>query len=198
MNMTKSNNQNKPYEIRWHGRGGQGAITAARIVAKCAFKKGYLGVTAAPSFGAERRGAPVSALTRLSAEPIRTVSQVETPDAVVVLDDSLLNYPEVMSGFSGDTWLIINTSQPAKELGIRPGIKVATVDATRVCRELGLIVNGQTVVNTAIVGALARAIDTIDLETIRIVIKENFSNSYQINISAMEKTYESTKLNGAK
>jgi len=66
----KSSLSNRPLEIRWHGRGGQGAITAAKIIAQAAYLKGYKGVTAAPSFGAERRGAPVSASTRISTEPI--------------------------------------------------------------------------------------------------------------------------------
>ena len=82
----------KLYEIRWHGRGGQGAVTAAKIVARAAYLKGYQGVTAASSFGAERRGIPVSALTRISAEPVMIVSQLENPNAVVVLDHTLLKY----------------------------------------------------------------------------------------------------------
>src|SRR4030042_1325818 len=96
----------RPYEIRWHGRGGQGAITAAKIVAQAAYIKGYRGVTAAPSFGAERRGAPVSASTRISPEPIMVVSQIEGPDVVVVLDHTLLKYPEVTSGLVNGGWLV--------------------------------------------------------------------------------------------
>ena len=74
------------YEIRWHGRGGQGAITAARILAQAAYLEGYGGVTAAPSFGAERRGAPASASTRIAPQTIMVVSHVENPNVVVVLD----------------------------------------------------------------------------------------------------------------
>ena len=85
----------KPYEIRWHGRAGQGAMTAAKIVAQAAYLEGYQGVTATPSFGAERRGAPVSASIRISSEPIMVVSEVEKPDVVVVLDHTMLKYQEV-------------------------------------------------------------------------------------------------------
>src|SRR4030042_2666608 len=94
----KSSMTTKLYEIRWHGRGGQGAVTAAKIVAQAAHFQGYQGVHAAPSFGAERRGVPVSALTRVSTEEIAVVSQVEKPNAVVVRDQSLLKYQEVISG----------------------------------------------------------------------------------------------------
>ena len=94
------------HEIRWHGRGGQGAITAAKITAQAAYLDGYHGVTAAPSFGAERRGAPVSASTRIARAPVMVMSQVEEPDVVVVLDHTLLRYEDVISGLrpGGGSW----------------------------------------------------------------------------------------------
>ena len=185
----------RPYEIRWHGRGGQGAITAAKIVAQAAYLKGYQGVTAAPSFGAERRGAPVSASTRISPEPVMVISQVEKPDMVVVLDHTLLKYQEVTGGLDREGWLVVNSWQHPKELNITGDFNIATADATRVCRELGLIIAGLPVVNTAILGALVRATKVVDMAGIETVIRERFSNStVDINLAAIMKTFEITKL----
>jgi len=186
----------KLYEIRWHGRGGQGAVTAAKMVAQAAFFKGYQGVTAAPAFGAERRGAPVSASTRISSEPIMVISQVEKPNVVVVLDHTLLKYPEVISGLGSGGWLIVNSWQHPKELNIKKGdFNIATVDATKVCRELGLIVGGLPMVNTAMLGAFACATQVVDLASIERVIRERVSNNaVDINLAAIAKTYEITKL----
>jgi len=185
----------RPYEIRWHGRGGQGAITAAKIVAQAAYLEGYQGVTAAPSFGAERRGAPVSASTRISPEPVMLVSQVERPNAVVVLDHTLLKYQEVTDGLDREGWLVVNTWQYPKELNIEGNFNIATADATRVCLELGLTVAGLTVVNTAILGALIRATKVVGMASIDKAIRKRFSdNAIDINLAAITKTYEITKL----
>jgi len=185
----------RPYEIRWHGRGGQGAITAAKIVAQAAYLKGYQGITAAPSFGAERRGAPVSASTRISPQAVMVISQVEKPDTVVVLDHTLLKYQEVTSGLDRGGWLVVNSWQHPKELDIKGDFNIATADATRVCRELGLIIAGLPVVNTAILGALVRATNVVDMASIEAAIRERFSNSMiDINLAAIMKTFEITKL----
>jgi 2-oxoacid:acceptor oxidoreductase gamma subunit (pyruvate/2-ketoisovalerate family) len=185
----------KIYEIRWHGRGGQGAVTAAKIIAQAAYFKGYQGVTAAPSFGAERRGVPVSALTRISAKAIAVVSQVENPSAVVVLDQSLLKYRDVISGLSSDGWLVVNSWLHPKELKIKGDFNIAAADATKVCRELGLMVGGLPMVNTAMLGALACATQIVDMSSIEKVIRERFSNNaVDINLAAIKKTYEITKL----
>ena len=185
----------RPYEIRWHGRGGQGAITAAKIVAQAAYLKGYQGVTSAPSFGAERRGAPISASTRISPEPVMAISQVEKPDVVVVLDYTLLKYEEVTSGLKKGGWLIVNSWQHPRELNIKGDFNIATADATRICQELGLIVAGLTVVNTAILGAFIRATKIVDMARIEKVVRERFpGNAIDINLAAITKTYEITKL----
>ena len=185
----------KPYEIRWHGRGGQGAITAAKIVAQAAYLEGYHGVTASPYFGAERRGAPVSASTRISREPVLVVSQVETPDVVVVLDHTLLRYQEVTSGLAKGGWLVVNSWHRPSELDVRGDFSIATADATEVCRGLGLVVAGLTVVNTAILGAFVRATRMIGMKSIEKVIKERFSNSVAgVNIDAIKRTFEITEV----
>ena len=185
----------KLYEIRWHGRGGQGAVTAAKILAQAAYLKGYQGVTAAPSFGAERRGVPVSALTRISTEPVMVVSQVEKPNVVVVLDYTLLKYKEVISGLTSGGWLVVNSWQHPKELKIEGDFNIATADATKICRELELMVGGFPMVNTAMLGAFTRATQIVDIPSIKKVIRERFTNNaIDINLTAIEKTCEITKL----
>jgi pyruvate ferredoxin oxidoreductase gamma subunit len=183
------------YEVRWHGRGGQGAITAAKILAQAAYLEGYQGVTAAPSFGAERRGAPVSASTRIAPQTIMIVSQVETPNVVVVLDHTLLKYDEVTSGLVKGGWLIVNSWRHPEELDLGGGFNIATADATEVCSSLGLIVAGVTVVNTAILGSFIRATEAVSMASMEKAIRERFSDSeIDINLAAIAQTYKITKL----
>ena len=183
------------YEIRWHGRGGQGAITAAKILAQAAYLEGYKGVTAAPSFGAERRGAPVSASTRIAPQTIMAVSQLESPNVVVVLDHTLLKYDDVTRGLVKGGWLIVNSWRHPKELDTGGSFNIATADATRVCSGLGLIVAGITVVNTAILGALVRATEAVGMASVEQAIRERFSASeVGINLAAIAQTYETTRL----
>jgi 2-oxoacid:acceptor oxidoreductase gamma subunit (pyruvate/2-ketoisovalerate family) len=185
----------KLYEIRWHGRGGQGAITAAKIVAQAAYLTGYRGVTAAPTFGAERRGAPVSASTRISREPVMVMSQVEEPDIVVVLDQTLLRYEDVTGGLRKGGWIIVNSWQKPGELKVKGDFNIATADATRICRELGLVVAGLTIANTAILGAFVRATELVDMASLETVIRQRFTNSaMNTNLAAIKKTYEITQL----
>lgn len=183
------------YEVRWHGRGGQGAITAAKILAQAAYLEGYQGVTAAPSFGAERRGAPISASTRIAPQTIMVVSQIETPNVVVVLDHTLLKYDEVTSGLVKGGWLIVNSWRRPEELALPGDFSIATADATRVCSDLGLIVAGVTVVNTAILGAFVRATEAVSMTSMEKAIRERFSHSQAgINLAAIAQTYEITRL----
>lgn len=183
----------KIYEIRWHGRGGQGAVTAARIVAEAAFLKGYQGVTATPSFGAERRGVPVSAATRISRSPIRVLSQVVQPDIVVVLDQTLLAYPDVVDGLKNGGWLIVNSNQEPQSLGFNGRFKVATADASGICRGLGLVAAGITMVNIAILGSVARATKLVNLHNLIEVLKTRFSGkAFDLNLKAIKETYEIT------
>jgi 2-oxoacid:acceptor oxidoreductase gamma subunit (pyruvate/2-ketoisovalerate family) len=153
-------------EVRWHGRGGQGAISSSQLLAQAAFLAGFRGVTSAPTFGAERRGAPVSASNRLSKEPLRTFSQIEHPDAVVVLDDTLLEVADATAGLSDEGWVIINSHADPGELGLNGDFSVATADATRIATELGLVVAGSVIVNTAMLGAFAKTTGLVSLDDI--------------------------------
>lgn len=153
-------------EIRFHGRGGQGAVTAAEILAKSAFEDGKF-AQAFPFFGVERRGAPVMAFTRISDEPIRRRDQVYEPDYVVVLDDGLMNVVDVYSGLKEDGGVIVNTTDESKVAGKS---KAYIIDATGIALE-NLGVN---IVNTVMLGSFAKKSGTINIESLLKVIKESF------------------------
>jgi len=185
----------KPYEIVWHGRGGQGAVTAAKIVAQAAYLDGYEGVTATPFFGAERRGVPVGASTRISRQIIRVLSQVEHPDAIVVLDDTMLKNSGILTDLEAGGWLVVNSSRKPAEFASDIHSNVACIDATTICHDMGLVVAGLTVVNTAMLGALVRVTGIVTLDSIRTVIGSIFNSSvFSTNMKAIEKSYHLTEI----
>jgi len=157
-------------EIRIHGRGGQGGVTAAQLIAHAAFKEGKW-VQAFPHFGAERRGAPVKAFIRISDRPILLHSQVYNPDYVMVFDPKLLQAVDFAHGLKKDGMVIINTVRKPEEITLADR-KVAAVDATGIALEANLVVEGAPVVNTAMVGAFAKATCEVKLESVIEAIKE--------------------------
>jgi len=164
----------RTYEIRWHGRGGQGAVTAAKILADAAFRSGFAGVASAPSFGSERRGAPITASTRLSSAPIREHSQVSKPDIVIVLDDTLLGVAGAARGLRPGGVLIVNTSRPAAALGVPEGVRVVTADVSAAAQAAGLVVSGVPMVNTAILGTFAAATGLVRMDRLEEAIAASF------------------------
>ncbi len=182
-------------EIRWHGRGGQGAISSAKILAAAAYRGGFKGVTSAPSFGAERRGAPVTASTRMSAEPIRVFSQIEHPNIIVVLDDTLVHTANATSGLQSGGWVIINSKKSPAEWAIEGDYRVATADASGAAEEVGLIIGGAPMVNTAMLGAVARATELVTMEDLEVSLEGAFpGGKAAINYDAARLTYERTVL----
>ena len=176
-------------EIRIHGRGGQGGVTAAELIARAAYKEGKW-VQAFPYFGAERRGAPVKAFARISDNPILIRSQIYNPDYVIVLDESLLDVANVTEGLKKDGIIIINTRKKPSEIDLA-GYRVATVDATGIALELGLLVAGLPVVNTAMVGAFAKATGEIKIESVIESIKEEWRGAIgEKNAKAAVLAYE--------
>jgi pyruvate ferredoxin oxidoreductase gamma subunit len=146
-------------EIRWHGRGGQGAVTSAEMLAQGAISEGKF-AQAFPSFGPERRGAPVQAFNRVDAkEPVRIRADITEPDHVVVCDPSLLGKINVTSGLKEGGWVIINTRKTPEEIKSEFDIKypVATVNAGKIARE----VLGVNIVNTTMLGALLKVTKVI-------------------------------------
>ncbi len=176
------------YEIRWHGRGGQGAVTSSKILADAGFRSGFAGVTAQPSFGAERRGAPVTASTRLARSPLRTVSQVNAPDIVVVLDESLLEVGGATAGLKPGGTLIVNTTKSPEEFGVTCECRIVTADVTGAASAAGVVVGGAPMVNTAILGAIAAATRLIGMDSLQAAIEEQFAPA------AAKKNYDAARL----
>jgi pyruvate ferredoxin oxidoreductase gamma subunit len=177
-------------EIRWHGRGGQGAVTSAELLAQAAINEGKY-AQAFPAFGAERRGAPVVAFLRIDpAHPIRVRSEVAEPDIVVVLDPSLLRVVKVTSGLKPAGVLVVNTHKSPDEVAAEFGVScsLATVDATKIAREK----LGVPIVNTAMIGAFLKASPVVRKESLVEPLRERFGRLADRNIAAMEQAYEMT------
>jgi len=178
-------------EIRFHGRGGQGAVTSAELLALAAIKEAKYAM-AFPSFGPERRGAPVVAFCRISDERIRVRSVIQHPDIVLVLDPSILRLVDVCNGLKADGILVTNTrfspDEIRKELGIH--YRVATVDAAGIAKEeLGV-----PITNTTMLGALLKAADLVDKESMQGPLKDRFGRLAERNIRAFERAYNETKI----
>ena len=157
--------------IRWHGRGGQGAITAAKIVAGAAFICGYPGVVMAPTFGTERRGAPVMTSLKISKTKIYDLSPIERPDIVVVLDHLLLNEADVTHGLKQGGIIVLNTPMVHESYDFK-NYRLATADITAISVEAGL---PHGIVNTGIIGSLERATNLLGIDILIKGIEEEFS-----------------------
>ncbi len=183
-------------EIRWHGRGGQGAKTAAQLVAQVALEEGKFS-QGFPEYGPERMGAPIRGFTRISEGAIRLHCPIEHPDVVVVLDDSLLALPMVADATDDGTVFVINTSASPGEIREKLGRQGATVyciDAT------GISIDeiGRPIPNTPMIGALIKATECITLDAIKKDVEKKFMKKFgervvQGNIRAIERAYEEVK-----
>jgi 2-oxoacid:acceptor oxidoreductase gamma subunit (pyruvate/2-ketoisovalerate family) len=177
-------------EIRWHGRGGQGAITAAKIVAQAAFDSGFRGVVMAPSFGTERRGAPVETSLKISKTKINDIGPIEHPDVVVVLDDALLDEIDVTAGMKPGGVLVINTAK-GREAHDFDRFKLATADVTGLAEKAGL---KRGIVNTGIIGAFAKALPIVPLSALLQAIEAEFEgNRGPENAEAARMTHAHTE-----
>ncbi len=182
-------------EIRWHGRGGQGTVTAAKMLASAAIIKGQHG-QAMPEFGLERSGTPVKVSTRISDQHINTRAPVVNPQIVIITDPSLMFTikNQIVQGIDENTVFIVNTNFPAdkvrKILGI-PNNELWIVDASKIALEEF----GRNIPNTAMLGAVAKATGIVDLDAVRQEIEEAFSASSKLralipqNIKALERGY---------
>ena len=158
-------------EIRFHGRGGEGVVIAAELLAASAFKEGK-GVQSFPFFGGERRGAPVTAFVRISDRAIRLRGPLYSPNYVVVLSPFLPGV-NVTEGLKKTGLLLIN-GQGRRKRDEYEGYRVVKVDATKMAVKLGLVVSGFAVVNTVMLGALARATKIVKIESIQAAIRERW------------------------
>ena len=152
-------------EIRFHGRGGQGAVIASELLAQAAFLDGRM-PQSFPFFGVERRGAPVTAFCRIDDRPIGVRTSITHPDIVVVLDPGLLRAAPVTEGMKAGGLLLVNSTRPAEELAAPSGVRKATVDATHIALSHGLGTTMLPIVNTSILGALAKASGVVSAEAL--------------------------------
>ncbi len=182
------------YEIRLHGRGGQGVVTAANLIAEAAVLEG-LESQAIPFFGAERRGSPVVSYVRISDKPIRIHSKVEEPDIVIVFDEKLMSIVNVLEGLKDNGILVINSSRKPSELNLPKKVTVVTVNASSIVIKLGLVVAGWPLVNTAMLGAFSRVFKLISLEAFERAIRNHWSGkAAELNIKAMKEAYNNTTI----
>lgn len=180
-------------EVRWHGRGGQGAVTSAELIALAAINEGKF-AQSFPSFGPERRGAPVQAFLRVGDEPIRVRSEITNPDVVVVLNPDLLRVVNVTAGLRAGGSLIINTRKSLDEMKSTygDGFKVATVDAMTIAREsIGL-----PITNTTMIGALLKVTNLVSLDDMIGPLNHRFGKVAEKNITAMKRAYEEIAMEG--
>lgn len=177
-------------EIRFHGRGGQGAVTSAELVAQAAIGEG-LYAQAFPNFGPERRGAPVLSFLRVSDKPIRIRSKVYKPDVIVILDPTLLSSASPTEGLKKDGLVVINSNKPEEELRkLFPGFRIAAVDASRIAREeMGL-----PITNTTMLGSLVKATKIIKLSSLDLPTKQRFGLIAQKNVKAYTRAFEETQM----
>ncbi len=181
-------------EIRWHGRGGQGAITAAKIVANAAFDAGYRGVTMAPTFGTERRGAPVTTSLKLAKHKIFDLSPILEPDMIVVLDHLILEEPGTLTGLKPGGLIIVNTPKPPGAHAVN-GMRVAAADVTTLAAEVGLPAG---IVNSGIIGTFAKATGLVDIDALTPLIAAEFAGKKgDLNAKAARICYGKTILGGA-
>jgi pyruvate ferredoxin oxidoreductase gamma subunit len=176
-------------EMRFHGRGGQGAVTSAELVAQAAIDMGKY-ATAFPSFGPERRGAPVVAFARVDDQPVRLRSKIYSPDVVIVLDPSLLDITNPVDGIHANGILIINTTEGADAVRRHLNYegRLALVDASRIAQE----VLGLPITNTTMVGALVKGTALLTVESLKEPFKRRFGKIAPRNIQAMERAWKET------
>jgi len=185
-------------EICFHGRGGQGAVTAANLLASAALQDGNKGVQAFPFFGAERRGAPVRAFARISGEEIHLRSEVYNPDIVIVLDESIMEIVDVLKGVKTDGKILINTRKHPQDFEFSNQYHVATVDATSIALKYDILVGGIPVVNTPILGSVPKILTNVTLQSIQQVIKSKWMGKKELgerNVKATQDAFDQTVVN---
>ena len=178
-------------EIRFHGRGGQGAVTSVELLALAAIEEGKY-AQGFPSFGPERRGAPVLAFCRVDDQRIRLRCKILKPDVVVVLDPSLLRIQNPPADLKENGLIVLNTAKSAAVIRQEYGYKhtLVLVDANKVARE----VLGVPIVNTTMIGALLRATGVVAVEAMEHPLKERFGPLAVKNFNALKVAYEQTTI----
>jgi 2-oxoacid:acceptor oxidoreductase gamma subunit (pyruvate/2-ketoisovalerate family) len=171
-------------ELRIHGRGGQGAVIASKVLAVALFREGRQ-VQSFPAFGVERRGAPVTAFLRVADEPIRLRCEIQEPDDLIILDPTLIGALDVTAGLvEGGGILISSERSPRDHAALCARFRVATVDAGRIASEHGIGSRTQPIVNTAILGAFAAWSGLVSLDAVCEAIREEVPLQAEANVAA--------------
>jgi 2-oxoacid:acceptor oxidoreductase gamma subunit (pyruvate/2-ketoisovalerate family) len=178
------------FEIRFHGRGGQGVVVASTVLASAFFKEGKF-IQAFPSFGAERRGAPVTAFTRVSDHEIRERFGIYKPDCLIVLDSSLTKKATLTSGLKQGQWIIINSDRKPGDYAFLGDFRVATVDGNSIAKKHGLGTSSIPIVNTTILGALPKVTALLRIESILEAVREHAPSKPEKNAEAALEAYQS-------
>ena len=193
--MKKNLIEKEIVEITYHGRGGQTAITASQLLAQLAFEKGFKDAIAIPIIGAERRGAPIQAFTKISRnKPIKTYDSVVNPDYIMVFDTSLLEIPRVKETIKEGVTLLINSAKPI-DLSLFPkNLKIYLIDATGICINRGFMHSSGPILNIPMLGAFGKITGYYDLKIMEKVLKKEFGeNRLEKNMSVAKDAYESVK-----
>ena len=186
----------KTIEIRWHGRGGQGAVTASKLLAEAALEEGkyFQGM---PDYGAERMGTPIRAYTRISSAPIKPYCQVTEPDVVVVLDPTLLGIIDITEGLKEDGIILVNSIASPQQICSQLNYKgkIGTIDATGITME----VLGRNLPNTPMLGALVKATGIVNKESLIRELRARLGASMkegvvEANVRAFDRGYEELKM----
>mgnify|MGYP000244582222 CR=1 FL=1 len=179
-------------EIRIHGRGGQGAVVASEILATAFFKEGKF-VQSFPSFGIERRGTPVRAFLRVDERRIRLHCEIYHPDHLIVLDPTLFEEEDIVSGLKEGGWVVINSHLDPRDFNLYPHFRVATVDANAIALKYGLGTETTPIVNTAILGAFARTTGMVNIEVLAEAVREGVPANKEENAAATREAYQEVK-----
>ena len=179
-------------EIRWHGRGGQGAVTSVELLALAAIEEGKY-AQGFPSFGPERRGAPVAAFNRVDHKQIKVRSGIYRPDVVIVLDEGLIGLVDVAEGLKPEGILIVNTATKTRadlEKTLSYNGRMAVVDGTAIAwKELGV-----PIANTTMLGALIRATNVVEMDSMRLPVEHRFGRLAQKNLNAMKRAHNEVNI----
>jgi pyruvate ferredoxin oxidoreductase gamma subunit len=176
-------------EIRIHGRGGQGVVTAAELMAVAAFEDGKY-AQAFPSFGSERMGAPVQSFVRIADYKVRSRSQIYEPDYLIIQDNTLIGAIDVLSGLKPDGMVLVDTERSPQDLGLDTAAQVRTIHATKIALEI----IGRAVQNTTLMGAFSGITGLISVDAIIKSVKERFPGEVgEKNARAIQKAYDMMK-----
>ncbi len=176
-------------EIRMHGRGGQGAVVACKILASALFKEGKF-AQSFPAFGVERRGAPVQAFTRVDDKPINLRTEIYEPDLLVVLDPTLLQTVDITKGLKPGGKVLINTALPLSSFDLPDTFDIKTIDASKIALHNKLGSVSQPIVNTAILGAFSKFTGVVGIDAVLEAIKESVPIKPEANAQAALDAYQ--------